>query len=74
MTIDIEPRERSLAGNARKRPTVQSGSSAATPQPPRLPARRNPKWIALGIVALCLGGLLSYLIYTRIATETALTS
>jgi hypothetical protein len=36
-----------------------------------LPARRNPKWIALGIVALCLGGLLSYLIYARIATETA---
>ena len=28
-----------------------------------MPGRRNPKWIALGIVALCLGGLLSYMIY-----------
>ena len=71
MTIDIEPRETHLTGRALKRPTVQPGGSPATPQPPRLPARRNPKWIALGIVALCLGGLLSYLIYTRVATETA---
>ena len=35
-----------------------------------MPGRRNPKWIALGIVALCLGGLLSYVIYSRVATET----
>ena len=35
-----------------------------------MPGRRNPKWIALGIVALCLGGLLSYVIYARVATET----
>lgn len=42
-----------------------------TPEPPRLPGRRNPKWIALGIVAICLGGLLSYVIYARVATETA---
>jgi len=35
-----------------------------------LPGRRNPKWIALGIVALCLGGLLSYMIYARVATES----
>ena len=42
-----------------------------TPGPPRLPGRRNPKWIALGIVAICLGGLLSYVIYARVATETA---
>jgi hypothetical protein len=70
MTIAIEPREKALAGKARKRQTVQTGGSPATPQPPRLPARRNPKWIALGIVALCLGCLLSYLIYVRVATET----
>jgi hypothetical protein len=36
-----------------------------------MPGRRNPKWIALGIVALCLGGLLSYAIYARVATETS---
>jgi hypothetical protein len=43
----------------------------STPEPPRIPGRRNPRWIALGIVALCLGALLSYVIYTRVATETA---
>ena len=43
----------------------------ATPEPPRLPARRNPKWIALGVIAICLGGLLSYVIYARVATESA---
>jgi hypothetical protein len=36
-----------------------------------MPGRRNPKWIALGIVALCLGGLLSYMVYARVASETA---
>jgi len=35
-----------------------------------LPGRRNPKWIALGIVALCLGGLLSYVIYARVSNES----
>ena len=35
-----------------------------------MPGRRNPKWIALGIVLLCLGGLLSYAIYAQVATET----
>lgn len=36
---------------------------------PPLPARRNPKWIALGIVALCLGALLSYVTYARVADQ-----
>ena len=54
------------------RPTPAASDSAeTTPPPPRLPARRNPKWIALGVVALCLGGLLSYVIYARLANETA---
>lgn len=48
-----------------------TGSGAATPQPPRLPARRNPKWIALGVIAICLGALLSYVIYDRVAAESA---
>jgi hypothetical protein len=39
-----------------------------------MPGRRNPKWIALGIVALCLGALLSYFIYSRVADETAVVS
>lgn len=36
-----------------------------------MPGRRNPKWIALGIVSLCLGGLLSYAVYAKVATETS---
>lgn len=42
----------------------------AGPELPRLPGRRNPRWIALGVVALCLGALLSYLVYARVAAET----
>ncbi len=45
--------------------------AASTPEPPRMPGRRNPKWIALGVIAICLGGLLSYVIYARVATESA---
>ena len=55
MTIDTKPRTAASAGKTQK----QKAASAAlpvTPQPPRMPGRRNPKWIALGIVALCLGG------------------
>ena len=40
------------------------------PVPPRLPGRRNPRWIALGVVAICLGGLLAYAVYARVSTET----
>jgi hypothetical protein len=71
MTIDIEPRAAASANSARKRKERPAAESPLTPQAPRLPGRRNPKWIALGIVALCLGGLLSYVIYARVATETA---
>ena len=67
MTLDIESRTASSPAMPRK----SKAASPVTPQPPRMPGRRNPKWIALGIVALCLGGLLSYMIYTRVASETA---
>jgi hypothetical protein len=70
MTIDVKPRTTAPSKNARKR-KENHAESPIIPQPPRLPGRRNPKWIALGIVALCLGGLLSYVIYARVATETA---
>ena len=40
------------------------------PVPPRLPGRRNPRWIALGVIAICLGGLLAYAVYARVSTET----
>ena len=70
MTLDIQPRSATRPKQARKKPAPQADKSHATPQPPRLPGRRNPKWIALGIVAMCLGGLLSYVIYARVATES----
>jgi hypothetical protein len=71
MTIGVKPRTAASSKNARKRKERPAAESPIIPQPPRLPGRRNPKWIALGIVALCLGGLLSYVIYARVATETA---
>jgi SAF domain len=72
MTIDIESRSSTAPRKVQMSKAKPSpGSPAATPQPPRMPGRRNPKWIALGIVALCLGGLLSYVIYARVASETA---
>src|SRR6187200_924942 len=70
MTIDIEPRAAASANSARKRKQRPAAESPLAPQAPRLPGRRNPKWIALGIVALCLGCLLSYVIYARVATES----
>jgi hypothetical protein len=71
MTIDTEPRTMRSSRKARKQQATSAAGLPATPQPPPMPGRRNPKWIALGIVALCLGGLLSYMIYARVASETA---
>ena len=71
MSIDSPPR----AGRRllRSRPSAEEPADEAvrTPEPPRLPARRNPKWIALGAIAICLGGLLSYVIYARVASSTS---
>src|SRR5215211_3346738 len=71
MTIDTKPRTTRSSRRVRKQQATSAAGVAATPQPPRMPGRRNPKWIALGVVALCLGGLLSYMIYARVASETA---
>lgn len=54
------------------RPTADGAPSL--PAPPRLPGRRNPRWIALGLVAICLGGLLAYAVYARVSTETRVLS
>lgn len=57
--------------SGRRRPGRPTTDGAPpTPAPPRLPGRRNPRWIALGIVAICLGGLLAYAVYARVSTET----
>jgi len=78
VTIDIDPRN-SPRGDTPRRdgsrrdpagPAPVGAPQAATPALPRLPGRRNPRWIALGILALCLGALLSYVVYARVASET----
>jgi SAF domain len=71
MSIDTEPRAKA------PRPWVRTAHRpvpVVTDELPRLPGRRNPRWIALGIVALCLGALLSYVIYARVASETTVVS
>jgi SAF domain len=70
MTIDTKLRSGASSAKTQRRKAI-STAPPVTPQPPRMPGRRNPKWIALGIVALCLGGLLSYMIYVRVAREVA---
>ena len=70
MSIDSPPRTGRRLKRLRPQPAA-TDPLPATPEPPRLPSRRNPKWIALGVVAVCLGGLLSYVIYARVATESA---
>jgi hypothetical protein len=78
VSVDTEPRK----ARTQPQPRLRRARTAAdaseppetTPPPPRVPGRRNPKWIALGVVALCLGGLLSYVIYARLANETTVVS
>lgn len=69
MTIDSPPRPARRLALPRRRQTVSKRQRPATPEPPRSATRRNPRWIALGVVAVCLGGLLSYVIYAKVATE-----
>ena len=72
MSIDIRPRVRA----ARAAPAAADSPAApsSTPDLPRLPGRRNPRWIALGVLALCLGALLSAVVYARLASETTVVS
>ena len=75
MSIDIRPRtsrDRTRRPAATAAPTTPEAPVVArtTAELPRLPGRRNPRWIALGVVALCLGALLSYVVYAHVASET----
>jgi hypothetical protein len=72
MSIDIDPRSVTRPKARKAIPPPPPDVDPATPQPPRIPGRRNPKWIALGVIALCLGALLAYAVYARVATETSL--
>lgn len=73
MSIDIRPRVK----GSRRAPDPTPGDTTAAgsvPELPRLPGRRNPRWIALGVLALCLGALLSAVVYARLASETTVVS
>ena len=80
MSIDTRPKN----GTRIALPRLRRGSAEQTaldapaqasaprlPEPPHVAGRRNPRWIALGVIALCLGGLLSFVIYTQVAAQTA---
>lgn len=71
MSIDSPPRPARRIPLPRLKTKEPAEQTPATPEPPRLPGRRNPKWVAIGIIAICLGGLLSYVIYGRVATESS---
>ena len=72
MTTETEPRPDTRRWKLRSAGSTPSDpATPVTPAPPPLPGRRNPKWVALGVVALCLGALLSYLIYSRVADEAS---
>lgn len=67
MSLDTEPR----AGVGAHPGTPRSRSRTPPVDAlPRLPGRRDPRWIALGVVALCLGALLAGVVYARVAAET----
>ncbi|WP_152365205.1 SAF domain-containing protein [Microlunatus speluncae] len=69
--LRIEKRGSAGADTAPEPGVEQEFRDGATAQPPRLPGRRNPKWIALGVIAICLGALLSYVIYAKVAAESS---
>jgi SAF domain len=71
MSIDLQAKAaKSAAAAPSSWKPAASAQINSVPAPPRIPGRRNPKWIALGVLALCLGALLSYVVYTRVAAET----
>lgn len=69
MTLDTQPRAKRRDQMTKNSAGPRPDPPPTTPTPPRMPARRNPRWIALGLVAICLGGLLAYGIYSRVTTE-----
>lgn len=80
MSIDTRTRApwtRPSRGPRNGRPTQPTDAAVVgetAPELPRLPGRRSPKWIALGVMALCLGALLSYVVYAHLASETTVVS
>ncbi|GAB2593367.1 hypothetical protein [Microlunatus antarcticus] len=70
MSVDVEQPRNGTRPSRRRPPRNGADGAPSVPVPPRLPGRRNPRWIALGVIAICLGGLLAYAVYARVSTET----
>ena len=70
MSIDLQAKAAKPAPAPGSREATTGTPITPVPAQPRIPGRRNPRWIALGLVALCLGALLSYVVYSRVAAET----
>lgn len=56
MTVEEQTRQR-----------VSGESPAPVPSAVQIRSRRNPKWVALGVVAVCLGAIASFFLYSQIS-------
>jgi len=57
MTVDEQARPRA------------SAEAPPVPSAVRLRSRRNPRWVALGIVAICLGAIASFFLYSQLSVS-----
>lgn len=70
MSTEVDSPRNGAHPSRRRPPPPKLEGAPPLPVPPRLPGRRNPRWIALGVIAICIGGLLAYAVYSRVSTET----
>jgi hypothetical protein len=50
-----------------ERETAEIPAVPTIPATPVTRSRRNPKWVALGVIALCLGAIASFFLYSQVA-------
>lgn len=63
----LEPARDTRTGTGAVLPQADDEPDAEIPAPPLPRARRNPRWIALGIIAICLGAIASFFLYSQVA-------
>lgn len=49
------------------RPRASADAPPPVPSAVQLRSRRNPRWVALGIVAICLGAIASFFLYSQLS-------